>query len=402
MTTTTTTTTTTDTEFNARIHPLRTLADVPERWHALDRGRRGGQDREPLTFEQAYRLVEAAAAEDGAREDVASGALDRLAVDVDPRTGILHVVRTQQVGSGLAPVGQPMPLRRSALSDLCQRAHAPADYLSRLPATLARACLQHGLVSGTGDRTGTMRLARGEVRAIVGERYAACDDLTVLDAMGETLYQQGLLADVRVRAVGTGTRLTLRVTVPTGAEIIRPGDVSEWGIDLGNGELGNASVSVTPISYRLVCANGMRGWSQGDRRAIRHVGDPSRVQAYLSDALPAAITAARGIPDALRAATARMVDDVAAEFDLLRSPRYGLAQSEVAGVARSLFADRGLTLPASTTDAAWTEALRETRGISSYDVIQGITEYAQGRPVERRLDLEAAAGQYLAQRTGRA
>jgi hypothetical protein len=399
---TTTTTTDTGSDFNPRTMPLRTLPDVPERWHALDRGRRGGQDREPLTFEAAYRLVEEAAREDGAREDVASGALDRLAVDVDPRTGILHVVRTQQVGSGLAPVGQPMPLRRSALSDLCQRAHAPADYLSRLPATLARACLQHGLVSGTGDRTGTMRLARGEVRAIVGERYAACDDLTVLDAMGETLYQQGLLADVRVRAVGTGTRLTLRVTVPTGAEIIRPGDVSEWGIDLGNGELGNASVSVTPISYRLVCANGMRGWSQGDRRAIRHVGDPSRVQAYLSDALPAAITAARGIPDALRAATARMVDDVAAEFDLLRSPRYGLAQSEVAGVARSLFADRGLTLPASTTDAAWTEALRETRGISSYDVIQGITEYAQGRPVERRLDLEAAAGQYLAQRTGRA
>jgi hypothetical protein len=399
---TTDTTTGTDTEFNARIHPLRTLPDVPERWHALDRGRRGGADREPISFEAAYRLVEQAAAEDGAREDVASGALDKLAVDVDPRTGILHVCRTQQVGSGLAPVGEPMPVRRSALADLCTRAHAPADYLSRLPATLARACLQHGLVASTGDRTGMLRLARGEVRAVVGERYAVADDVAVLDAMGEVLYSQGLLTDVRVRAVGTGTRLTLRVTVPTGAEIIRPGDVSEWGIDLGNGELGNASVSVTPISYRLVCANGMRGWAQGDRRAIRHVGETRRVHAYLADALPAAITAARNIPDALRAATQRMVADVAAEFDLLRSPRYGLAQSEVAGVARSLFSDRGLTLPASTTDAAWTDALRETHGVSAYEVIQGITEYAQGRPVERRLDLEAAAGRYLQQRTGRA
>jgi len=215
----TTTTTSTGSDFNPRIHPLRTLPDVPERWHALDRGKRGGADREPLTFEAAYRLVEEAAREDGAREDIASGALDKLAVDVDPRTGILHVVRTQQVGAGLAPVGEPMPLRRSALADLCQRAHAPADYLSRLPASLARACLQHGLVSTTGDRTGTLRLARGEVRAVVGERYAVCDDLAVLDAMGETLYEQGLLTDVRVRAVGTGTRLTLRITVPTGRKL---------------------------------------------------------------------------------------------------------------------------------------------------------------------------------------
>jgi len=130
----TTTTTSSSTEFNPRTMPIRTLPDVPERWHALDRGRRGGADREPLTFEAAYRLVEAAAREDGEREDVASGALDRLAVDVDPRTGILHVVRTQQVGGGLAPVGEPMPVRRSALADLCTRAHAPADYLSRLPA----------------------------------------------------------------------------------------------------------------------------------------------------------------------------------------------------------------------------------------------------------------------------
>jgi hypothetical protein len=376
--------------FNPVRDPVRLLADQRERWHAMPKG------AEPMTFDAAAKLILDAAAEDGRRHDLGAGALDKLAVDVDGRTGQLIMCKTEQRRGVIVPASDPIPLRRGAFKQLCARAKAPSDYLDRIPAKLARACLQHGMIESGADRDGLIRFAGGEARAIVSARYAPLDDVTILEALDTVLARHGLRSDVMVRGVATGPTTVLRLTLPTGVPPIRIGDVVEAGVDLLNGELGNRSVQIDPSAFRLVCLNGMRGWSSaGDQRRLRHIGKPERLTEALYDAIPAALNDATGQINMLRKAADRIIDDVGDEFSILGT--LGLTQSETQQVTRTVFAERAIALPADTSE--WGETLRGLADLTAYDVLNGVTAYAQTRNTDRRLDLEEAAGAYLRRRS---
>jgi hypothetical protein len=80
--------------------------------------------------------------------------------------------------------------------------------------------------------------------------------------------------DAQVRSTVHGPHTVLRITLPTEGVAVRRDDVIEYGLDIGNSEIGLRSMQVTPVTYRLICTNGMRAWRSEAATRLRHAGNP--------------------------------------------------------------------------------------------------------------------------------
>lgn len=373
--------TATATEHTAQLPaPLRPRPDQPERWIA---------HAQPVPFEEAAQLVLDAHAADGERDDI-----------------VAHDLRTWAFGSNdgrtmqLAPVplpgrapSEPIALRDLAFTQLAQRIAAPPGYVRTLPGRLQMACMNYGLTQT--KQPALLRLAGGDVRAVVSDRYAAIDDELLLDVVGEVLDRAGYLGEACVRASAVGAHTLLRITLPAESIAVRKNDVIEYGLDIGNSEVGLRSVQVTPITYRLICTNGMRAWRSEAAVRMRHVGDPKRLKEQLRDAVPVAFAEARGDIERWRRATKVLIDDALDEVESLRA--LGLGQAEVHAVGRQIM-ESGALLPASTGNETLTQLASVPTTV--YDMANAITATARDRTdVASRLTLEETAHRYLTRRT---
>ena len=91
----------------------------------------------------------------------------------------------------------------------------------------------------------------------------------------------------------TDSRMYLKVVNPRLQAEVAPGDIVQSGVIISNSEVGQGSVSIQPLIYRLVCSNGM---VVNDAKASRrHVGRQNEldgnVELYASDTLEAMDTA---------------------------------------------------------------------------------------------------------------
>lgn len=326
--------------------------------------------------------------EDGDRDDVVAHDLRAWAFgSADGRTMQLAPVPLPG-----RPTSPPIAVRELAFAQLAQRIGAPSAYLKGLPAKLQMACVNYGLTRE--KQSAVLRLAGNEVRAIVSDRYAAIDDALLLDVVEETLDRAGYLAESRVRALAVGSHTLLRVTPPGESIAVRKDDVIEYGIDVGNSEVGLRSVQVTPITYRLVCTNGMRAWRSEAAVRMRHVGDRNRLHEQLRDAIPIAFAEARGDLARWRKATEVLIDNALEEIEALRT--FGLGQSEVQTIGRELVSAQGL-LPA--TSSAETVARALAGSTTAYDVANAITAVARDRSDDAtRLSVEEVGHRYLTRR----
>jgi hypothetical protein len=359
--------------------PLAPRPDQREQWLA---------HRQPVDFEEAAQLVLEAHADDGERDDVVAHDLRAWAFgSSDGRTMQLAPVPLPG-----RPAAGPIALRELAFSQLAQRLGAPSPYLKTLPAKLQMACMNYGL---TREKQGALlRLAGNEVRAIVSDRYAAIDDALLLDVVEETLDRAGYLPETQVRASAVGAQTLLRVTLPGESIAVRRDDVIEYGIDIGNSEVGLRSVQITPITYRLVCTNGMRAWRSEASVRMRHVGDPKRLHEQLRDAIPVAFAEARGDLARWRKATEVLIDSALDEIEGLRA--FGLGQSEVQTIGRELASSQGL-LSASSSAESVARALASST--TAFDVANAITAVARDRSdVATRLSMEEVGHRYLTRR----
>jgi hypothetical protein len=203
-----------------------------------------------------------------------------------------------------------------------------------------------------------------------------------------------MLGDVRVTDLAVGPTLSMRIVLPGESAPVKAGDVIQTGLDLLNGETLNRSVSLAPVTYRLVCLNGMRRWENGIARRWNHVGDPERLAERVRDAVPVVLAEAKGLRERMAVAVDRLVDDVIGEIEGLSAFGFGVAETR--DVARDLFADRGLALPAATDQ--WRDAIAGS-AVSVFDVANAVTHLAQSRGVDDRLAYEERAGAYLYRRT---
>jgi hypothetical protein len=364
---------------------MRIRPNEREQW--LDFGN-GGK-----SFHDAVELILAAAKEDGERADLGVASLGSWAFGPGP-----------DGTASLATIPAPgrehkvLPLREHAFSQLCARLNAPPSYIRQLPGKLQMACVNYGIQHDTSTNGNTLRLANGEARALVSDRYAALDNHLILDVLDKTLRAAGLLGEVRVRSVAVGPTLSLRMTFPEHDAIVRSphvNDVVEVGLDLLNGEVGNRAISITPLTWRLVCLNGMRRADREMAQRLRHVGDPARIEEAFRDAVPVALAAGHGLRERMEQAVDQLIDDVMGEFSDLRA--FGLSASESRDVARDVMASRSLALPEKTDD--WGDVLASVADLSAYEVLNGVTHVAQSRNTDRRLELEESAGRYLYART---
>lgn len=365
--------------------PLRLLDDEHERW--VDFGKEG------VSFDDAAEVIIEAAKKDGERNDLGIARLDTYAFGPGPN-GVAALATIPAPGREQKLV----PLRSHAFRQLCERAGAPSQYISKLPAKLQMANVNFGMQNLAKQNGNLLRTAGGEGRALLSDRYAALDNHLVLDVMRKTLVASGMLGDVRVRSVACGPTCSLRMTFPEHALVVknspRVGDVVEFGFDLLNGEIGNRSVSIAALLYQLVCLNGMRRADKQHSTRLNHVGDPARLAEAFADAVPATFAAAQGLRGKMEQAVDHLIDDVLGEFDTLKA--FGLSATDTRDVARDVMNERNVALPENTNE--WGEALASIADVTAYDVMNGVTHVAQRKGTDRRLEMEEAASSYLLRR----
>ena len=343
--------------------PLRVLPDMPARWRDLDED-----------FDHAAQRLIEAHARDGDARDLPIP--DLRTWGVVPDDGYF----------ALAPLGghhQPMRLRSTGLSGLLGRLGAPVEFVrDKLTAPLQLATCNYLLSCDDGSLSGLLRLRDGQVSAVVSERYAPFDAEQLADTVRLALAHHGALGEVRVRAVASGMTDVLRLTFPTEAVAVKPGDISHIGLDISSSSFGRSAVHIRSMIWRLVCSNGLRMPEKAGRFSFRHVGEADRLRDGIREAIPTALANARGTMGRWRQAVHVMVDRVAELVDDMRE----LTQLERERVRDELKADHGLAERPESTDA--------------YRFVNAITAAAHKAEPARRLELETIAGRVLRQQVG--
>lgn len=124
-----------------------------------------------------------------------------------------------------------------------------------LLATNANYWLQH-----SGERRMIRTLADGEdahglARAVLSDRYKRIDNELILQQIIPAL---GNIAGLQiVDCELTESRLYIKVLLPRIQGEIKLGEVVQCGAVISNGEIGNGSLNISPLVYKLACLNGM-------------------------------------------------------------------------------------------------------------------------------------------------
>ena len=99
-----------------------------------------------------------------------------------------------------------------------------------------------------------IRTLDNEVRAVLSDSYRPLDNLDLAEAVLPKLSE--LTASV-VSTEVTENRFYLKAVTEKVTGIVKVGDVIQAGIVISNSEVGQGSLRVEALDYRLVCLNGM-------------------------------------------------------------------------------------------------------------------------------------------------
>lgn len=199
--------------------------------------------------------------------------------------------------------GAVVELSNWSFSQLCQRAHAPASYISSLPATLAAQNLNHGLArideTNTADEEREAKLLitgfgeTAKFRAITSDRYERLWNADVTQRLVRLVeaQPQWKLPLAYDRHGGTRGTPDANGMVPRGAyasdrdcfvflvdesrPVIVPGsNPVNRGFFLWNSEVGAKSFGICTFLYDYVCGNHyVWGASNVQTFRLRHVGE---------------------------------------------------------------------------------------------------------------------------------
>ena len=240
-----------------------------------------------------------------------------------------------------------------------------------------------------------VRTLDGRARAFLSDRYRRLDNH---DLLSQTLPILKQLPGARFESVElTDSRLYLKVVTSKVQCEIQPGDIVQAGVVISNSEIGQGTLSVQPLVYRLVCRNGLIVADRAMRKT--HVGrlaessteevtifkddtlaaDDKAFFLKVRDVVEAAVSQAQFelSADKMRKSLGiKLKGDPAKSVELLAT-RYLFNDQERAGVLRSLIAEADL---------------------SAYGLLNAVTGFAQAvADYDRSTELEAVAGRMLEQ-----
>lgn len=258
---------------------------------------------------------------------------------------------------------EPLEINQIAHRQLGAHLKIPVDYYDRMLFQYPDLLAQN--VNTWLQREPSTRMVRtlgGTARAFLSNRYRRIDNieianivLPVIGQMNGAHFESCQITDSRMYLKVVNTRLE--------AEVV-PGDIVQAGIIISNSEVGQGSVSIQPLVYRLVCSNGM---VVNDAKARKyHIGRINTLeenfQLYseetlaaedhafvkkIEDTVKAAVDEARfaQVIDLMRNATeAKMNTADVPKLVKLASKDFGIKDEESTGILQHLIEGKDLTL----------------------------------------------------------
>jgi hypothetical protein len=241
-----------------------------------------------------------------------------------------------------------------------------------------------------------VRTLDGQARAYLSDRYRRLDNY---DLMENVLPMLRELPGARIESCElTPVRMYLKVITPRVEYEIQRGDIVQAGVVISNSEVGQGTLSVQPLVYRLVCKNGLILPDAAMRKS--HVGriaetSENEITLFKDDTLEAEDKAFfLKVRDVVQAAVSEATFTLAAEkmrrtlgIPLGGDPvktvenlgaRYLLNEQERTGVLRHLV---------------------EGGDLSGYGLINAVTAFAQDvEDYDRSTEMEALGGKLIEQK----
>lgn len=286
------------------------------------------------------------------------------------------------------------PLARRQLADKLKIPHAYFERMREEQPVLLDRNVNTWLQSEDDRRM--LRTLDGQVRAVLSDRYRRLDNFDLAESVLPILQQ---LPEVRFESVElTETRMYLKCITSRLTYEMAPGDVVQAGVVISNSEVGQGTLSVQPLLYRLVCRNGLIAADRSLRKT--HVGralgtemdDAQGLQVYQDDTLRADDKAFfLKVRDVVQAAVSEasfrqtaqklqktlkipLVGDPVRTVEVL-AQRYTLNDVERSGVLRHLITEGEL---------------------SGYGLVNAVTHYSQEiDDYDRATEFEALGGKLI-------
>lgn len=238
-----------------------------------------------------------------------------------------------------------------------------------------------------------LRTLDGQVRAVLSDRYRRLDNYDLAESVLPILRQ---LPEVVFESVElTETKMYLKCVTPRLTFEVAPGDVVQAGVVISNSEVGQGTLSVQPLLFRLLCRNGLIAADRSLRKT--HIGrslstDDEGVVVYRDDTVRADDKAFfLKVRDVVQAAVSEATFRQTAQ-KLQRTLGIPLTGDPVKSVA--VLAQR-YTL----NDDERTGVLRhliEDGQLSGYGLVNAVTHYSQTvDDYDRATELESLGGRLI-------
>jgi hypothetical protein len=143
-----------------------------------------------------------------------------------------------------------------ARRQLAEKLKIPYAYFERMRADQPT-LLDHNVNTWlqSEDERRMLRALDGEVRAVLSDRYRRLDNYHLAENVLPILQT---LPGARFESVElTETKMYIKVVTPRVEYEIAPGDIVQAGVVITNSEVGQGTLSVQPLVYRLICLNGL-------------------------------------------------------------------------------------------------------------------------------------------------
>lgn len=132
----------------------------------------------------------------------------------------------------------------------------------------------------------TVRTMGNTARAFLSHKYRRLDNYPLLLAVLGRLGDLGVDQDNILSCHVTDRKMYLKLVTPRLEGDVGKGDIVQAGLEVSNSEVGQGSLSVRPLIYRLVCLNGAVMADSGIRKThigASQVGDESNGWEIYSD-----------------------------------------------------------------------------------------------------------------------
>ncbi len=299
----------------------------------------------------------------------------------------------EQVGRTELQVGDhgQFPINNLAHGQIAARLKIPLLYYRKMqesqPGLLAHN-VNTWLASASEKRM--VRTMGGGVRAFLSDRYQRIENEEIAAVVLPILAD---IPDVKiVSAEITDRRMYIQAVAPRMEGEVKVGDPMQCGVVISNSEVGQGSVKISTLIWRLICLNGM---TTGQVLGARHVGgrvEAGDVSIYRDDTIEADDRAIllkvrdsvahaldedtfRNALDSMRGLTALHVAGNPTKAVEVLSQKVGASQDESAGILRSLI---------------------EGGDLSAWGLLNAVTAQAHNvESYDRAVEFEQAGGQLL-------